>query len=402
MVSVPQFTMGGHIRDDWMQGTEGVSNALGQYYQRGLQNRKIEQDQRQFEAQNLLARNQFGELQRQHGVTNALARDQMGQQNRQFGESYALDKGRFDLAKGEADERRAAEFNTRAAGVGQMILEDQDPDSRAATWQKLVSSDPRRSAALAKSGIDLADPVAGAKFIIAQARGYREPEPYKITEHDPTKELIGINPRTQESRTIRAATDGGFKPKDRADIEAGMRKEVEKYAGEYTTLRNAVGNIESLAGKPTAAGDISTVFSFMKILDPSSVVREAEYAVAARAAGVPDRIVNLIEKVQSGQFLTPSQRQDFVATARTIAATQRTFYENKLGQFRSVAERSRVDPNNVVLTEPSNRPDGVSPAAAAGPAPSVAQDGGRFNWVGGGGGAAGGQGNGWSIEKVSP
>jgi hypothetical protein len=65
--------MGGQIRDDWMKGAEGVSNALGQYYQRGLQNRKIEQDQRQFEAQNLLARDQFGELKRQFGMSNAIA-----------------------------------------------------------------------------------------------------------------------------------------------------------------------------------------------------------------------------------------------------------------------------------------------------------------------------------------
>ena len=73
MVTVPQFTMGGHIRDDWMQGAEGISNALGQYHQRGLQNRKIEQDQRQFQVANALARERLAQDASQFGMTNALA-----------------------------------------------------------------------------------------------------------------------------------------------------------------------------------------------------------------------------------------------------------------------------------------------------------------------------------------
>tara|TARA_R110000868_G_scaffold307230_1_gene568663 strand:+ start:74 stop:1465 length:1392 start_codon:yes stop_codon:yes gene_type:complete len=127
MVSIPQFTMGGHIRDDWMQGAEGISNALGQYHQRGLQNRKIEQDQRQFEAQNLLARNQFGELQRQHGVTNALARDQFGEFKRQHDATNLLARDKFgleqtkspyeeDLLQAQAEAQRAhgGYYNARA------------------------------------------------------------------------------------------------------------------------------------------------------------------------------------------------------------------------------------------------------------------------------------------------
>jgi hypothetical protein len=126
MVSVPQFTMGGQIRDDWMQGAEGVSNALGQYYQRGLQNRKIEQDQRQFEAQNLLARNQFGELQRQHGVTNALARDK-------FGLEQAKSPYEMRLLQAQAEAQRAhGGYYDAQAGAARSLINVRDRAPAAA------------------------------------------------------------------------------------------------------------------------------------------------------------------------------------------------------------------------------------------------------------------------------
>lgn len=357
-----------------------MHNMLARWGQERQQQRQMEQQADQFQQTNMLARDQMGQQESQFGQSLGLQRDQLSQSGKQFGMSYGLDKGRLDLQRGEADERRAKEFEHRAAGIAQMVMDDQDPASRSAKWGRLVSSDPRWRAALAKSGVDHADPVAGAQFIIAQARGYREPEGYKLTELDPNKTLIGTNPKTGASKIIHGPVDGAHGPykdmKQKADVEAGLRKEVEKYAGDYTTLRNAVANIENLAANPSAATDIGTVFSFMKILDPGSVVRETEYAIAAKAAGVPERIVGIITKVQNGEFLTPAQRQDFIATARTLAAGQRRFYESKISQYRDVAERSRVEPNNVVLPEPSQV---GTPAAGSGPRPGIIQDGWRFN-----------------------
>lgn len=100
MVNVPQFTMGGNIRNDWMQGAEGITNALGQYYQRGLQNRQMEQQQRQLETTNALARDQFGELKRHHDATNLLARDQFGLAEAQ-GQRQAEDYARANVQRNE-------------------------------------------------------------------------------------------------------------------------------------------------------------------------------------------------------------------------------------------------------------------------------------------------------------
>lgn len=332
-------------------------NMLARYHKAQMEQRGMDQQQGQFEQSNLLARERMKQDASQFGQSLGLQRDQLAQSGKQFGMSHSLDKGRLDLQRGEADERRAREFDRQAAGIGQMVLEDQDPASRAAKWQRLVSSDPRWSKALAKSGVDSTDPVAGAQFIIAQARGYKEPEGYKLTELDSDKTLIGTNPKTGESRVIREPTNaGGFKgAKDRADVESGLRKEVEKYASDYTTIRNASANIEAIGKNPSAASDISLIFSFMKVLDPSSVVRETEFATAQNAAGVPERVSNVWNRVLSGQRLSPEQRADFLKQAQTLSSTQRAFYQTKLDQYRGVAERLKIDPNNVILTEPENR-----------------------------------------------
>jgi hypothetical protein len=73
-----------------------------------------------------------------------------------------------------------------------------------------------------------------------------------------------------------------------------------------------------LSSQNTAVGDISLIFGYMKMLDPGSVVREGEFATAQNAAGVPDRITNLYNKVISGQRLNPSQRDSFKGQAKGL------------------------------------------------------------------------------------
>lgn len=76
----------------------------------------------------------------------------------------------------------------------------------------------------------------------------------------------------------------------------------------YRIIKNAAKN-------PSAAGDLSLIFAYMKMLDPGSTVREGEFANAQNAAGVPDQIRNIFNRVQSGQRLNPQQRTDFVSSA---------------------------------------------------------------------------------------
>ena len=58
-----------------------------------------------------------------------------------------------------------------------------------------------------------------------------------------------------------------------------------KEAGDYLIIRRGAQNV--LNASANAAGDMALIFSYMKMLDPNSTVREGEYATAEAAAGVP-------------------------------------------------------------------------------------------------------------------
>ena len=93
----------------------------------------------------------------------------------------------------------------------------------------------------------------------------------------------------------------------RPEAEAKFRKEYSDQTKGYQEVKSAYGRI--LSSEDSAVGDLSLIFGYMKMLDPGSVVREGEFATAQNAAGVPDRVLNLYNRVASGERLNKSQRQ---------------------------------------------------------------------------------------------
>jgi len=68
--------------------------------------------------------------------------------------------------------------------------------------------------------------------------------------------------------------------------------------------------------------DQAAIFSWMKILDPGSTVREGEYATVENARSVPEKIKGLYNKVLSGTILTPEQRTELLAASEDVVDGQ--------------------------------------------------------------------------------
>jgi hypothetical protein len=103
-----------------------------------------------------------------------------------------------------------------------------------------------------------------------------------------------------------------------------------------------------ISAPESAAGDMSKIFGYMKILDPGSTVREGEAASAQNAAGVPDRILNLYNKALTGQRLNPEQRKDFDNSAYQLVESQKQQFETLKTHFRDRAISQQANPNNVI------------------------------------------------------
>jgi hypothetical protein len=134
---------------------------------------------------------------------------------------------------------------------------------------------------------------------------------------------------------------------EKVKAEGALRDDYLKQSKDFTTLRDFKDRIDGAA--TTGAGDIALVFSYMKVLDPTSTVREGEYATASNAAGVPSAIQGLYNKVIGGGSLADTARSEIKQTAEGIWRKASERQSNLTNQFASIAKRNRLDINSVVV-----------------------------------------------------
>ena len=137
-----------------------------------------------------------------------------------------------------------------------------------------------------------------------------------------------------------------------------LRKEFEGLpeVKDFRDMTVAYKKIESSSKNPSPAGDISLVFSYMKMLDPGSTVRETEYATAKNAANVPDMIRNQFNKLRDGMFLNEKQREDFLNQARNLYNAQQTLVSQREKDYNMLAGNYGANPKNVLPSETKSIP----------------------------------------------
>lgn len=163
----------------------------------------------------------------------------------------------------------------------------------------------------------------------------------------------GLTPAQQRAEEREAQRQEAGSRRDEVNLrrEFNNRQEVK----DFRTIQSAYNSVRAAAQNPSAAGDLSLIFAYMKILDPGSVVREQEFANAQNAAGVPDQVRNLYNRALNGQRLNPRQRQDFVNQATGLFQSRRQTYDQIASEYRSYAEDYGVSADRVA---PVDRPAG--------------------------------------------
>jgi hypothetical protein len=149
---------------------------------------------------------------------------------------------------------------------------------------------------------------------------------------------------------------GGVDPAKTFEQEEKLRKEYQGRTKVYGELRSTFANIESSAKANSGPGDIALITSFMKMLDPGSVVRETEFATARDTAGLYSRLENALQKAQNGKFLNETQRKEYVDLAKQyLNASQKKAGEEKttLGVV-VVVKNYKLNADNVFGPEQRN------------------------------------------------
>jgi hypothetical protein len=123
-----------------------------------------------------------------------------------------------------------------------------------------------------------------------------------------------------------------------------LRSEYTKLTDPFRVTQDAYQKITSAAANPTGAGDMSLIFGYMKLLDPGSTVREGEYATAANAGSVPERVLGMYNKAINGERLADTVRSDFVEQARGVFGVHERGYRQLQSQYEQLARLSHVNP----------------------------------------------------------
>lgn len=202
-----------------------------------------------------------------------------------------------------------------------------------------------------------------------RARPQREPQPPPVSYTvqpwvGPDGGVVPVRINNRSGSVEPIDTPEGLRPATKgqgADSDRLRRSFLKETQG-YAEMVAAYSRIRSAATDNTGAQDLALIFSFMKMLDPTSVVRESEFAQAVRTGGVPDQIAALYNQVTSGQKLSPQQRQNFVRTATSQLNAARDNAAQIENEYRRIAIDQGVDPDQVIIqreARPGRLPPGV-------------------------------------------
>jgi len=133
---------------------------------------------------------------------------------------------------------------------------------------------------------------------------------------------------------------------------------------EYVTVATSVKSMDSLLNKALSgdeksklAIDQGLITIYNKISDPTSVVRESEYARTPENVPVVNRIAGAIEKIKSGgSGITDEDRKALVVGAKILANERGATFQSRRDEYRNISNLSGADPNLVIGTIPDFTP----------------------------------------------
>ena len=169
-----------------------------------------------------------------------------------------------------------------------------------------------------------------------------------------------------ETQQLVAEAASGGDPKVRFEAEQKLRKEYYDQTKPFSEVTEAYRRIKSVENN--GAGDIALIYSYMKMLDPGSVVREGEFATAQNSAGIPAAIQNVYNKALNGERLTEGQRKTFLSQAGKLAESASKREAEVRGGLSTVVKAYNLSADNVfgtgIVKDPADAWAANKPAAA--------------------------------------
>ena len=133
---------------------------------------------------------------------------------------------------------------------------------------------------------------------------------------DLEKAEVGSPQREAIQKQIDAEiTKAGF-DKELFDAENKILADYTKKTKELVESEISYNKLAEARNAKDGVGDLAMVFSFMKMLDPGSVVRESEFSAAQNTAGLFQKLRVAAESIKKGDLLSDEQRTSFLELSK--------------------------------------------------------------------------------------
>jgi hypothetical protein len=138
-------------------------------------------------------------------------------------------------------------------------------------------------------------------------------------------------------------------------LQDDYRTESKGFAETSTAMKKILGSIKTADKNPGSALAAGT--AFMKLLDPTSVVRESELGMALNASGWFDRAFNLANTLRSGKVMTPEQKVNLESAAITLFNEAKAAQREVDNAYRRRAVEYGGNPDRVIVDRGQGRDD---------------------------------------------
>ena len=134
----------------------------------------------------------------------------------------------------------------------------------------------------------------------------------------------------------------------------GQKQDVKKSLGDFRDRQEGFQGLISngfMSTGPNSQSDMAIIFSYMKILDPDSVVRESEFELTEKKQKFIERVFGRPWRqvvTEQGEFLSPEGRKNIITSATQTYYDQRKLSDKKIEDITTLALRDGIDPKDLI------------------------------------------------------
>jgi len=195
--------------------------------------------------------------------------------------------------------------------------------------------------------------------------------------------------RTAEAAMRRAENGGSAGATQEFSRANSLRDEYNAQTQNYRTIADFADRSERYlqranAGQPSGQGDVGLVYALAKIYDPTSVVREGEFAMVARQGGYGEQMRSWVETAM-GRGLSPAVRTQIMTEIRNGVRSAQGQRDQTRTRYTQLAQRAGIDPALVIDDyQPASAPMSAGGGGGQLPPPAQRQAGQRYPMPDGG------------------